>query len=344
MKILAIYLNQVGPINNQKFDFYDDWRDQIYSRVLFSGANGSGKSLVLRAIAELWQATSEWLENYATSSNTDLSNNWLQQWGGIAMILTDLPNISTPVGLVFGERAWFKKRETEHPEVQWMGEIISDQKSSLLLPQQEWLNHWSEARNQLILNFEMVNTPNMIYLDAEGCRWVTPKHRVGKILSEAAIPRWLVKYQPTEDWQGQLEASLINLKIVKPHKLDQIICDVNQFLYDKEINPDIRVGRRIQVKLKDKPGQSHTLDALSAGERQILIKLYLVSCWLKPGGVVMIDEPDHYLHPSLVSSFIAQLESLVEEQKGQLLISSHLPKIWSRYETRDKRIKLGGTL
>jgi AAA15 family ATPase/GTPase len=57
----------------------------------------------------------------------------------------------------------------------------------------------------------------------------------------------------------------------------------------------------------------------------------------------MIDEPDLYLHPSLVSSFLAQLEALVEEQQGQLLITSHLPSVWSRYEAQGKRIQLGGT-
>jgi predicted ATPase len=63
MKIQAIYLNHVGPLDNHKFDFYDDWRDTIFNRVLFSGPNGSGKSLVFRAIAEMWQATGYWLDS-----------------------------------------------------------------------------------------------------------------------------------------------------------------------------------------------------------------------------------------------------------------------------------------
>jgi len=62
------------------------------------------------------------------------------------------------------------------------------------------------------------------------------------------------------------------------------------------------------------------------------------------GGLVMIDEPAHYLPPSLVSGFLARLESPVEKHKGQLLISSHLPSVWSRYDTRDKLIELGDSL
>jgi AAA15 family ATPase/GTPase len=84
----------------------------------------------------------------------------------------------------------------------------------------------------------------------------------------------------------------------------------------------------------------HTLDDLSAGEHQVLIQLYLVSRFLKPGGVVMIDEPDLHLHPSLVPSFLARLETQVKERNGQLILTSHNPAIWDRYENKALRIQL----
>jgi predicted ATPase len=58
----------------------------------------------------------------------------------------------------------------------------------------------------------------------------------------------------------------------------------------------------------------------------------------------MIDEPDLYLHPSVVYSFLARVESQVEEKKGQLLIASHSPDVWNRYDTRDQLIELGDNL
>ncbi len=348
MKIQAIYLNNVGPINNQKFDFYDDWSDKIFSRVLFSGPNGSGKSLIFRAIAEIWQATGYWLDSREKLPNTSTANKkWLQQWGGIAIILTELPDVSTPVGIAFGDKAWFKKIETEHPNTQWIGEVIKDKKIDLLLPDEKWFNNWSEARNKLMISLEAANTPNMIYLDAEECRWVSPNRRVGKMLPEDSSLRWLFKYQATEDWQGQLEASLINLKVVELHKYHNMIRHLNRCLYGKEISREVKQQEgknRLQVNIHKKRGQSHTLDMLSSGERQMLIKLYLVNRWLEVGGIVMIDEPDHYLHPSIVPGFLAQLESQVEEKNGQLLIASHSPDVWNRYETRDQRIKLGDNL
>lgn len=56
-------------------------------------------------------------------------------------------------------------------------------------------------------------------------------------------------------------------------------------------------------------GARHSLDELSAGEHQVLILVYLISRWLQPGGIVLIDEPDLYLHPSLVSGLLANLEA-----------------------------------
>jgi len=92
------------------------------------------------------------------------------------------------------------------------------------------------------------------YLYAEECRWVSPKRRVGRILPEEPSTRWLVKYQATEDWQGQIEASLINLKVTKWHQYHQMIREFNHFLYGKEISPDIKPGgkTRLQVTIKGK--------------------------------------------------------------------------------------------
>jgi hypothetical protein len=38
---------------------------------------------------------------------------------------------------------------------------------------------------------------------------------------------------------------------------------------------------------------------------------------------------------------LASLEQLVAEKHGQLLITSHQPDIWQRYEASGKRIELG---
>ena len=77
--------------------------------------------------------------------------------------------------------------------------------------------------------------------------------------------------------------------------------------------------------------------------KEILILLYLLARWAEPGAVVLIDEPDLYLHPSLVNGLLSSLEKLVADIGGQLIITSHQPEIWQRYEASGKRIELGCT-
>jgi hypothetical protein len=47
------------------------------------------------------------------------------------------------------------------------------------------------------------------------------------------------------------------------------------------------------------------------------------------------------LHPSLVNGLLSSLEKLVTDIGGQLMITSHQPDIWQRYEASGKRIELG---
>ena len=67
----------------------------------------------------------------------------------------------------------------------------------------------------------------------------------------------------------------------------------------------------------------------------------MVDRWMERGGIVMIDEPFLYLHTTLIAGFLAQLENMVAERDGQLLITSHVPDVWNRYEAIGQLVLLG---
>lgn len=356
MKIKTLQFNETGPLFDSRVDFTDDWSGDVASRVLFSGPNGCGKSTVLRTVAMLWDAAGHWLDHrdslprpvFPRQRNT---RDWLQRWGGVAMVLVDtglaLPT-GQSLGLIFGDTDWCKACMAEQPEVLWLGESVvrhgktSNAKRELFIPQGEWLQILAESRKKMILSFDKVDMPNVIFLDAEERRWVTARRNVGEHTAESPGRRWLPKYQASEDWNDQLEASLITLKTTQLHKYHEVIRLLNGFLSGKEIDPDMQPGEsRLRVKLKNKRGLSHGLDDLSAGEHQVLIMLYLLARWAEKGTVVLIDEPDLYLHPSLVGGLLSSLENLVKDLDGQLIITSHQPEIWQRYEASGKRIELG---
>ena len=67
----------------------------------------------------------------------------------------------------------------------------------------------------------------------------------------------------------------------------------------------------------------------------------MVSRYMQPGGVLLIDEPDLFLHPSLVDRLLSRIEAIVMERDGQIIIASHNPNIWRRYESVGLRVRLG---
>lgn len=348
MKIKSIHTKKAGPLGDINLSFVNDWSEELESQILFTGPNGCGKSTVLRAVATLWDAVGYWLDHRKVLPQKHTARVWLQQWDGIAIIIDSIqPFYSQPVGIVFGNQSWLEKLQEENPDVTWIGESVAQTgkpgkpKRRLHLPEDEGLQNWAEHRKKMILSYDKTEGPNVIYLDAEERRWVSPKRNLSEPQPDLLSQRWLTRYLVTEDWKGQLEASLITLKTTQLQTYHKVIRHLNDFLIGKEIDPDIKPGEnRLLVKLKNQRGVSHSLDELSAGEHQVLILIYLLSRWMQPGGIVLIDEPDLYLHPSLVSSLLAALEQLVKEKEGQLIITSHSVDVWKRYENQGQRIQL----
>lgn len=350
MHITHIYINGVGPLMNQHFDLQDDWQGGAHSQVLFTGPNGCGKSTVLRAIAMLWEAAGWWLDQRKLLPQSHQTRTWLQRWGGVAVVFNGIhPFTDQSVGLLFGEQEWAESINASHPDVLWIGETVArtgkpgKPKRELLLPTEDWLKQLVEQRRRMLLSYDKVDVPNVIYLDAEERRWVTPKRNVGSPEPDLLSQRWLTRYQVNEDWRGQLEPSLIALKTTQLRKFHEVLRSLNLFLQGKEIEADMVPGEnRLSIRIKGQRGVRHSIDDLSAGEHQVLILIYLISRWLQPGGIVLIDEPDLYLHPSLVSGLLSNLERLVSERQGQLIITSHSVDIWRRYEEQGLRIELQG--
>jgi AAA15 family ATPase/GTPase len=282
--------------------------------------------------------------------------------------------------LFYGKNQWLGNIQKENKDVDfWLGEIKIGKKKRLLLgpptyvkdvkdtttPQAKvasprpgyeeknrernefFFNNWEKAYKKLVLGIQAADTPNMIYLDAEERKWVKPGENTGQLIPDDLTKSWLFRYTASEDWKDQLENTLVNFKIIAGEKeFNEVIGTLNEFFRDKEIVTAYRLEdrNRLRVRLKKGRGKYHYFDELSSGERHVLVVLFNVLRWMKEGGIVMLDNPDLFLHPSLVISLLSVVEGIVFRRDGQLIITSHNKDLWRRCDNLGIKIRIGDPL
>jgi predicted ATPase len=82
-------------------------------------------------------------------------------------------------------------------------------------------------------------------------------------------------------------------------------------------------GVRLPVRLPT--GERHDLSALSDGEQQVLALMYFARRTSATGGILLIDEPELHLHPSLQQALIEVLRLM--SNRAQVWIATHATKL-----------------
>lgn len=111
--------------------------------------------------------------------------------------------------------------------------------------------------------------------------------------SEAETIEALTRLQPDEEWRAFLSEALEGVNV------PQLLA----------LNPADAYGR------------------MSAGQRALVSIYALIFGELNENVLVVVDEPENHLHPSLVARFIRHLNVLLDRKRGFGLIATHSPVI-----------------
>ncbi len=364
MKVSRIILRGVGSFEDFDRSFVDSWTETVPNSLVLIGTNGSGKTTIVRAISSLWD---KFVENFLRVQRYFLIHPDSQFFNSqlVAMEIIDL--ISEPLWIYFGSEVGVSRFLNEQKESYKVGGSWQGQTHYVYFEYtppdhfahlaQRWIDDLRERFIEkdflpffpfLSTRHTLPNLPNLITVPSENRAF---NDTLTSKISDISLALPFNKYElMLEDWLGNLFFEVLNyvrlyrplVRFINPPKnmglskkleqLDQetrqhVLKDANEFFTDKKVVDSNGNGLLVQTK----SGKTHSLKLLSSGERHLVFMLTRLINELRRGGIVLIDEPDLYLHVSLSAAFVRHIENLVIEQNGQLIIATHSPTVWKSF-------------
>jgi len=345
MNVSHLHIRDVRGIKAMDLTLDDDWRGGVLDAALLVGPNGSGKTTVLNVIASLWNVLGEFIQMESKQSNTrfqvqtsiplnsGLAELRLNKWYGkrlyvcagketrIRDFVSEDPEkngVDCVIGFGYDSQStvgnfWFAAKGHTPVAIH-----TSDQIPDHVL---QWIQPLSEALLRNTLN-NAKDLPNIVYFPSEN-RYLN----VGSYEPKPEVDafQWLYTYAVDPVANGGLQNYLFNLKVLDSAAFDRAVQQINNFWNGKQLDGFDQRTRQLMVKTAN--GARHPINDLSSGEKQVLLMQAHIAQRLRPGGILLIDEPDLHLHPALSMAFVNHLRTQIREQHGQLIVASHSPDL-----------------
>lgn len=311
-----------------------EFAEPAHRRLLLQGANGAGKTTILETIVSLWAFFGQWIENGRGSRPPKYhTRHYLAKAELAAVEFCDFANGLPSLWVGMGNANSWQDLKREHGESQFAGLLnFGREKWSIELPDVDL----AAVRAESIIG--RVPQANVVYFPPEN-RTIAPLSLGSVRLLNMQDFSWATIYGADID----PDSLLLTIKATDPTQYKRCLELVNLALAHraKEILAVRGTERHaVQIRIDGKPPLSHLLDALSSGEKQLLLLVGFVVCVLRPGGIVLIDEPDLHMHISLVTQLMETIERIVHDRNGQLIVASHSQLVWDWFVRDEERIDL----
>lgn len=112
------------------------------------------------------------------------------------------------------------------------------------------------------------------------------------------------------------------------------LTDAIRRLFGYELLPPDATGANIVAEYRGRDGNArYDIGAAGSGFQQVLMLLTFLN--IRPGSVLLLDEPDAHLHVILQDAIYGELRAVAAAQKSQLIIATHSEIIINAVEPRE---------
>lgn len=277
--------------------------ENMGSTVVIAGANGSGKTRLKQAIVETFQGNPSmdmWIESTRKEEHG-------KYFGG-SEVIVEKGNPNQVLTEYINSRKYGSGR--------YVGSLVQIDSNrsvqTLSFNQVNWLSGDPD-------DFE---APSTHYFKTFSARWQEFINYIHQ--KSAARDKKLA-----EEVKKRPELSGNELLKNNPDPIDKYKKIFSEALPGKELL-DINPAQPGTFKYKDNFGQELNFETLSSGEQEIIKILFDVARKEIKHSIIIIDEPELHLHPSLTFKLIETLKN-IGEHTNQFIFLTHSPDLISTY-------------
>ena len=311
--------------------------EPVPNRLLLQGANGSGKTTVLETIRTLWEFFGEWSERGdGKAAPAHQTRHYLGQVHLAAMELANFPSIPQSLWLGIGDAEAWNELKQQHSEALFAGLIRNGKSAGQPRIELSATHDWRALRLRSMAGSEP--QPNIVHIPPDNRSLAAPPKEGAQLLDTTRL-NWSAVFDPTLD----VDSILLTVKALRPQDFSECLRLINAVLeYRQKRIVDFGPDGRLIVEGESDFGSAfqHPLEQLSSGERQMLLLVTYGVAFLRPGGILLVDEPDLHIHIALVRPLLDTLYRIVKQRNGQLIVAAHSQNVWSWFARSCERIEL----
>jgi hypothetical protein len=337
MYVNRMRLFGVGPLSTDIPVGGGAFPEAAHRRLLLQGGNGSGKTTVLDTIRTLWQFFGDWLDRGAGKPIPPKhAKHFLAFARCAAMELIGFPSAGARLWIGMGGAKEWAELKQANPDAAFAGAVRDSTTTAdarIELPATDW----GELRARSMVGSAPL--PNVVHIPPDNRTLRGPKAERGSSLLDLTSLNWCAVFDPGRS----LDKLLLTIKALRPDDFDNTMRLVSMALAhrSKRLAGFNEEGRLEVLGVTDfGPPFRHPVEQLSSGERQMLLLTAYAVALLRPGGILIVDEPDLHIHVGMVTQLMDTLAKVVNERKGQLIVASHSQLIWNWFSLRAEKTQL----